>query len=512
MAESRRSLFAAAGAAAVVGATASALVRAASASPPAGGSGRPLAPDRLWRTALARSLTAEHDYRPRIEGALPAGLEGRLFRNGPGLFERNGHRKRNLLDGDGMIQCFDLAGGGARYRNRFVRTEKFLAEEAAGAYLHPTWTTPAPGGAFANLGNRIRPQAGVATVVRDDRLLALDEGAPEAFYAMDPDTLDTLGPLALPGGLERRGLKPHTKTDPHTGDWHVAATDYGRRMTIRWLVLDRGGAVKAEGSVRSPRMTYFHDFMVTGRHLVFVLHAVEFSPFGMLAGLRPFADSLAWQPEQGNLVVVQDKAGGEPLLLEAPAAWMWHALNAYERDGVLVADFVGYDNPDHFIGRNPAFAAVARGEEGEAEFPGRVRRYLIDPRARTLREEIVDAGNHEFPMIDPRVGLGEHRHGYFSCGETGDWVLDGVARLDMAGGTRDEFRFGPRHFVGEPVFAPRGDAEGDGWLLTLVQSGETGNGFLAVFDAENLAAGPLAKVHLGHHAPISFHGCWQARA
>ena len=506
MAQSRRSLLTAAGAAAVVGA--SRFPPAGAAKPPEG-AGTPLAPERRWRTALTRSLPVERDYAPRIEGALPADLEGRLFRNGPGLFERAGVRKRNLLDGDGMIQCFDLAGGKARYRNRFVRTEKYLAEEAAGAWLHPTWTTPAPGGVVANVGNRIRSQAGVATVVRDGRLLALDEGAPEAFYAMDPDTLDTLGPHALPGGLETRGLKPHTKTDPRTGDWHVVATEYGRNMTIHWQVLGTDGGVKAEGSVRSPRMTYFHDFLATERHLLFVLQPVAFSPFAMLAGLRTFADSLAWRPERGNLVVVQDKAGGEPLLLEAPSAWMWHALNACERGGAIVADFIGYDNPDHFIGTNPAFAAVARGEEGEARFPGKVRRYVIDTRSKTLREEIVDPGNHEFPMLDPRVALGAHRRGYFSCGAVGDWELDGVVALDMAGGTRDEFRFGPGHFVGEPVFAPRGADADDGWLLSLVQSGATGNGFLAVFDAANVAAGPVAHVHLDHHTPISFHGVWQ---
>jgi all-trans-8'-apo-beta-carotenal 15,15'-oxygenase len=476
------------------------------------GPGSPLAPDRRWRTALARSLPVEHDYRPRIEGALPVGLAGRLFRNGPGLFERGGQRQRNLLDGDGMIQCFDLADGRARYRNRFVRTEKFLEEEAAGVYLSPTWTTPAPGGLFANLGSRFRSQAGVATLVRNDQLLALDEGTPQAFYALDPATLDTRGPMPLPGGLDMRGCKAHTKTDPRTGDWYVAATDYGRHMTLRWLALDRQGAIKAEGAVRSPRMTYIHDFLVTERYLLFVLHAVEFSPFGMLAGLRTFADSLAWKPEQGNLVLVQDKAGGAPLLLEAPAAWMWHALNAYERGSTLVADFVGYATPDHFIGPNPAFAAVVRGEEGAAEFPGHVRRYLINPKAKTLQEETVAAGHHEFPMIDPRVGLDEHRYGYFACGRTGEWILDGVARLDLAGGARDEFRFGPQHFVGEPIFAPRGPGEGDGWILTLVQSGEHGRSFLAVFEAAALAAGPVAKVHLRHHTPISFHGYWQNRA
>ena len=510
----RRSLVTALGATAVVGA--GCVSRAPVAPQPSSdgyGPGQPLAPEHRWQTALARSLPTERDYAPRIEGTLPADLEGRLFRNGPGLFERAGHRKRSLLDSDGMIQCFDFAGGRVRYRNRFVRTEKYLQEEAAGEWLYPTWTTPLPGGPLANLGAPNKSQAGVAALIRDGRLLAMDEGVPEAFYEMDPDTLQTLGPLALPDGLELRRLKPHTRTDPRTGDWHVVTNDYGLRgMTIRWQVLGRDGAVKAEGTVNSPRMTYFHDFLATERHLLFVLHPVKFSPLGMLAGLRTFADSLRWEPERGNLILVQDKAGGEPLMFEAPAAWMWHALNAYERDGVVVADFVGYDVPDHFLGPNPAFAAVTRGEAGDSAYPGKVRRYVMNLRANALRQEIVDSGAHELPAVDPRVALSEHRMGYFACGHVGDWVTDGVARLDMLSGTRDEFRFGPRHYAGEPVFAPRGGSRDDGWILTLVQSGDTGNGFLAVLDAANLAAGPLARVHLEHHTPISFHGCWQARA
>ena len=121
----------------------------------------PLSSDRQWRTALCSSLRVEHDYRPRVEGALPAGFEGRLYRNGPGLFERNGYHKQHLLDGDGMLQCFDFSAAGVHYRNRFVRTEKFIAEETAGAFIYPTWTTRAPGGTVANFGGRIKSQAGV---------------------------------------------------------------------------------------------------------------------------------------------------------------------------------------------------------------------------------------------------------------------------------------------------------------------------------------------------------------
>ena len=473
-------------------------------------SGTPLSSDRQWRTALGRSLREELDYEPHVEGALPAGLEGRLYRNGPGLFERSGYRKQHLLDGDGMLQCFDFSSTGVRYRNRFVRTEKFIAEETAGTFIYPTWTTRAPGGTVANFGGHIKSQAGVTTLVKDGRLLALDEVIPP--YVLDPATLETIGRFTFPEGVGIPGCKAHTKTDPRNGDWILAATEYGRTMTLRWLVLARDGTVKAQGAVKSPRMTYLHDFMVTGRYIIFVLHPVEFSPFGMLLGLRSFTDSLTWTPEQGNLVMVLDRSGGEPVLIEAPAAYMWHSLNAYEHNGAIVADFVGYDTPDHFIGRAPAFAAVMRGEDGEAEFPGTIRRYVIDLKAKALRQEIIHAGNHEFPMLDLRLGPGKHRYGYFACGRSGDWILDGVARVDMDNGAREEFRFGPRHFVGEPIFAPRGSNEDDGWLLTQVHSDEVEKNFLAVFDAGDLAAGPVAQVQLRHHVPLSFHGYWDAGA
>ena len=55
---------------------------------------------------LATSLHEEHCYEARVEGKIPTQLRGTLYRNGPGLFDRNGMRKRNILDGDGMVQAF----------------------------------------------------------------------------------------------------------------------------------------------------------------------------------------------------------------------------------------------------------------------------------------------------------------------------------------------------------------------------------------------------------------------
>jgi carotenoid cleavage dioxygenase-like enzyme len=78
------------------------------------------------------SLPDEHDYVvDEVEGALPAGLRGTLYRNGPGINEVGGRPFAHLFDGHGMISQFMLDGRTVRYRNRFVRTHKFLAERDA---------------------------------------------------------------------------------------------------------------------------------------------------------------------------------------------------------------------------------------------------------------------------------------------------------------------------------------------------------------------------------------------
>ena len=66
-----------------------------------------------------------------VTGSIPEDLRGTYYRNGPNpqyvLDERY-----HLFDGDGMIHAFAFGKGGVRYRNRWVRTEKFVLERAAG--------------------------------------------------------------------------------------------------------------------------------------------------------------------------------------------------------------------------------------------------------------------------------------------------------------------------------------------------------------------------------------------
>lgn len=66
--------------------------------------------------------------------------------------------------------------------------------------------------------------------------------------------------------------------------------------------------------------------------------------------------------------------------------------------------------------------------------------------------------------------------------------------------------------VSEPVFVPRPQSvrEGDGWLLCIIHDENTDRGQLAVFDAQHVAHGPIARAQLPWRVPMGFHGTWVA--
>jgi all-trans-8'-apo-beta-carotenal 15,15'-oxygenase len=79
-------------------------------------------------------------------------LQGTFFRNKPGLLEVNGQRIHHPFDGDGMICAIAISEDRAHFRNRFVRTEGYLAEQKAGKILHRCiFGTQKPGGPLANI-------------------------------------------------------------------------------------------------------------------------------------------------------------------------------------------------------------------------------------------------------------------------------------------------------------------------------------------------------------------------
>jgi carotenoid cleavage dioxygenase len=62
----------------------------------------------------------------------------------------------------------------------------------------------------------------------------------------------------------------------------------------------------------------------------------------------------------------------------------------------------------------------------------------------------------------------------------------------------------------EPQFVPRApdSKEGEGWILSILNRLDKGHSEIGVFDALDIAAGPVARLHLPVRIRSTFHGVW----
>ncbi len=460
----------------------------------------------------------ESSYVPVVDGKIPSGLNGAFYRNGPAMFTRQNERKGAIADGDGMIRMYRFNGGKVNYRSRFVQTDKFKEEQAAGKFIYGTWTSRTPPG-----GKRIQGsqnQAGVTTVVRNGKLYAHDEVNPP--WTLDPVTLESIATENL-GIEDQTCLKAHFRVDAKTDEWilldsvfsptapshsaYIVSPD-GKRTTKRTIPVGR-----------NVPLTYMHDFFVSGSSVMLFLHPA-FPDYAKLRQGVPFADALTWKVSDSTKLAIMSRAGdSEPITIEMDSRWMWHSVNAYDRGNEIVADYVGYEKPDHFItidGKEPAWYAYMKGRSGSFNSPGKLRRLIVNKSTKSVREEILDDGNNEFPVVDKRVHCHEHRDMYFIQAPKDALWWSKVVRFDAKTGATDGYDFGPGYYLNEPQFAadntkPVNLSGNDaGWLLVPVYEAAKGISSLAIFHANALKEGPVASVQLQSQEAFAFHGSWQA--
>jgi len=466
-------------------------------------------------SGLTTSISQEYAYDVKVEGKIPPKLRGTLYRNGPGLFQRAGVRKRCILDGDGMVQAFKIFDGRVHFQNKFVRTKKYVEESAAGKFIYATWSTQAPGGVMANfMGGRLKSQAGITAVVRNEKLFAFDEF--QRPYRLDADTLETKGHARL-GKLDQfKFFSAHSKIDRKTGEWFFFGLEFGSSLTLHIIIFDKNNRLKRHQRIKLPHNVYVHDFFVSDRYIIVNLPAVELNMVDYILGRTSVLGSMSWKPEKGNLILVFERGNSaKPVLLETEASWMWHSLNAYENGEEIIADFVGYQNPDHILGEDPALIAVMSGRKGQYRYAGEIRRYVVNLNKKKIRPEILDKGSYEFPFINPQHQCHKYRFGYLTKKQEKEIFFTGIARVDMENSSSQSYEFGPGKFCSEPVFVPvpgyRYCAWTDkepGWLLTEVYDSGKQKTFLALFRADNISDGPLARAHLNQTIPLGFHGFW----
>lgn len=455
-----------------------------------------------------RTLETEHDYRVEVDGSVPAGLRGTLYRNGSGRNDLGGEWFPHWFDGDGMISAIRFADDGVHYRNRYVRTENYLDETRAGRIVHRGFGKMRPYGVPGNAFRQPANVSNTSVVMENGRLLSLWEGGPP--MSLDPGTLETRGIADYGGAL--KAFSAHPRIDPVTGELFNFGIDYGARTTLTPYSIDRGIVTRLP-AVSLPYPVMNHDFVLTAHHLVFCLGPILVSPLKFLLGFASFDGALRWDGGRPTIILLVPRDGrGDPRLIETDPFFQFHFANGFEEDGAIVVDVARYSDY-RTIGQ-------ALRDYWRSEWPAAgmatLARLRVDLASGGVESKTFDTGTaNEFPRINPAWTGRRQRYAYIASNPADSvrGLQRQLARIDFDSGAVTRHDFGPDGYPGEPMFIPTraGAAEDEGVVVTLVFDAATQHTSVVGLDARDLAARPLFVGRLQHHVPFSLHGFFAAQ-
>ena len=436
----------------------------------------------------------------RSIGGVPRDLAGMFVRNGanPRFAPRGRH---HWFDGDAMLHGVHFEDGRATYRNRWVRTSAFLAEEKAG---EPLWGGVTERPDFTNPRGPFKDTSNTDLVYHAGRLMTLWWLGGEA-YVVDVPSLATRGTETWGGKLKT--LSAHPKVDAVTGE--MMFFDYKPFPPyLTYGVATPAGEVAHLTTIDLPGPRLQHDMAITEHHSIFLDLSMMWDP-KLLAEGKTRVGFFRDKPTRFG-ILARHAPGSAIRWFEASPCYMYHTINAWEEGDKIVLVGCRIDNPLAGDPGNPTGGREAP-TIGFLRLDPRLCRWTFDLVTGAVTEEQLDDTPGEFPRMDNRVLGRRSRYSYNPRLAAAPTLLfDGFTKYDTDTGRSWLHRYPAGRFGGEVVFAPRvgSKAEDDGYLVTFVVDEASGASELQVLDAAHVGEEPVARLPIPQRVPTGYHAWW----
>jgi carotenoid cleavage dioxygenase-like enzyme len=514
----RNFMGAALGAAATAGAvammpnaTSAAESSKASAGPPAGapppgaglGMGGLASGPKLYRVEAD-----VHDV--EVEGKIPADLNGAFYRVGPDA--QYPLAPHNIpFDGEGHVSMFRIKDGHVDYKSRFVRNDRYIAQEKAKRILFPMYRNPTMDD--PSVKGLSRSTANTHIINYRHMLLALKEDSPPA--AMNLLTLETVDPNYTFGGqLQSKTFTAHPKVDSDTGNMIAFGYEAKGFATndVNIFEITPQGKMIWSAWIKVPYISLLHDFAVTDKFIVFYVFPLAFDEEQIKNG----GIHWSWKGGEATYFGVMRRGGdGKDLRwFKGPERSSTHVMGAFSDGEKIYVDVeMSQYNPFPFM----PFRDGTKWDpvKGSSQIT-RLSADLSKKSPSDYNIEILYPGYFgALPRQDDRYNTKPYRYGYLPCPDpnpaSGTRPEACWARFDHQTRKATVFKAGPNTILNEVVFAPKSKTspEGVGYLMGVaIRNAEGGRGDLIILDAEHPEAGPLATVKLPIRAVPQIHGWW----
>jgi all-trans-8'-apo-beta-carotenal 15,15'-oxygenase len=425
-----------------------------------------------------------------LQGRWPKALQGTLYRNGPGLFERGGQRYQHWFDGDGLIQAWRIGENGIRHHSKFVETKKHRIENKSDRFEVMAAGTTIPN-ARAVSGPDDANTANISVMQLGGKTYALWEAG--SAFEINSETLETVGAKIWRDDLEGVAFSAHPVYEPDGSIWNVGLFD--KQMIVYHVGAD-GKLIQAQ-LVLLPHGGYMHSFTASETQLVFVL-----APMVRVRDAGSYFEGLGWRPEQGSLMVVLPKSDlTKPRIVNFDSGAAYHYADAWdEPDGGLALRACWYKT-------GAAFASPLQNYmQGDPISPGTQAPDLVEIRlAKNAKRASVLATAHkliEFP-IQTRLMRQSSLLMLQAGASAKHGVLSSLLYIDAQGKRLAHFDFGADFALEEQLFVR---ADGKNYALGTIFNVKTARTGIVLFDLKKIGDGPIAQAWLDGAMPLGFHG------
>lgn len=452
-----------------------------------------------------------------VEGTIPDIIDGTFYQVAPDPQYPPMLGNDIFFNGDGIVSAFRFEGGKVSLKRRYVQTDRLKAQRREHRSLNGIYRNSYTNDPLAAANNTT---ANTTVMMHNGVLLAMKEDA--LPWALNPETLETLGEWNFDGQITSATFTAHPKKDPDNGALLGFAYEAKGHATrdIAYFEISNEGKLTREIWFEAPYAAMIHDFAVTQNYVVFPIIPLTVDLERMKKGGQHFQ----WQPDLPQLFGILPRNGCAKDLrwFYGPAnGFQGHTLNAYQEGNTIFVDMpVTTGNVFYFFPQQDGY--VPSPESLQAA----LMRWTFDldsddshvvPRMLTRTPFPC-----EFPRCDERYNGKPYRYGFTlaydplrpfdsaTLGAPPFQFFNQLARINVVTGNSEMWYPGDSQCFQEPIFIARHSKaqEGDGWVMCVMNDLRTQCSELVILDTLHWTAGPIAKARIPFRLRMSLHGSW----
>ncbi len=469
----------------------------------------PAADDHPYRTGPWQPNTREFDVvAPTVHGEIPADLNGIYIRNTENpLHEALG--RYHPFDGDGMLHSLYIENGQCEYRNRMIRTDGLQEEWAAG---EPLWT-----GLRERPDMSLRDGWGARTRLKDSSstdVVVHGGVAATSFYQcgdiyeLDPRTLQQFGKAPWLNDITPGwGVSAHTKVDEATGE--MLFFNYSKQAPyMHYGVVNAQRELVHYIPVELPGPRLPHDMAFTERYAILNDLPLFWDPEALTHG----AHAVRFFPELGSRFGIVPRRGKSEDVkwFTAKPTYVLHWINAFEDGDEVVLD--GYtQDPRRGVTIKDLPETLAPFTMLDINAIGaHAYRWRFNMVTGKVTEGPLEEQLSEFGMINPKYAGRPYRYSWAMTAKPGWFLFDGLIRFDAETGQRQSYQFPSGVYASESPMAPSTNSQGesDGYVLTFTTDMNNDSSACQIFQADDIASGPVARIELPQRICVGTHSYW----